>query len=223
MQKDKGEALAGEIGGTFCEVDVTSDESVQAGFARARAAHGQERVLVNCAGIANAIKTVSRSKEDGSLKAFPMEQYVQVIQVNLIGTFRCILNAAMGMVEAEPLADGERGVIVNTASVAAVEGQMGQVAYSASKGGVLGMMLPLARDFMNEGIRVNTVMPGIFATPMMLSLPEKAQVALAASVPFPKRLGDPVEYAHLVLTMVENGYLNGEVVRLDGALRMGPK
>jgi NAD(P)-dependent dehydrogenase (short-subunit alcohol dehydrogenase family) len=175
------------------------------------------------AGIANAIKTVSRSKEDGSLKPFPMEAFNQVIQINLIGTFRCILNAAMGMVEAEPLQDGERAVIVNTASVAAVEGQMGQVAYSASKGGVLGMMLPVARDLMNEGVRVNTILPGIFATPLMLSLPEKAQVALAASVPFPKRLGDPAEYAHMVLSMIENGYMNGEAVRLDGALRMGPK
>jgi NAD(P)-dependent dehydrogenase (short-subunit alcohol dehydrogenase family) len=223
MQKDKGEALASEIGGVFCEVNVTSDDSVQAAFAKARAAHGQERVLVNCAGIANAIKTVSRSREDGSLTGFPMDQYIRVIEVNLIGTFRCILSAAMGMVEAEPLADGERGVIVNTASVAAVEGQMGQAAYSASKGGVLGMTLPVARDLMNEGVRVNTILPGIFATPMMLSLPEKAQVALAASVPFPKRLGDPAEYAHIVVTMVENGYLNGEAVRLDGALRMGPK
>jgi NAD(P)-dependent dehydrogenase (short-subunit alcohol dehydrogenase family) len=223
MQKDKGEALAAEIGGAFCAVDVTSDDSVQAAFAKARAAHGQERVLVNCAGIANAIKKVGRSKEDGSLKPFPMDQYIKVIEVNLIGTFRCILNAAMGMVEAEPLADGERGVIVNTASVAAVEGQMGQAAYSASKGGVLGMTLPVARDLMNEGVRVNTILPGIFATPMMLSLPEKAQAALAASVPFPKRLGNPAEYAHIVVTMVENGYLNGEAVRLDGALRMGPK
>jgi NAD(P)-dependent dehydrogenase (short-subunit alcohol dehydrogenase family) len=223
LQKEKGEALAQELGGIFCEVNVTSDESVQAGFAKAREAHGQERVLVNCAGIANAIKTVSRSKEDGSLKPFPVEAFNQVIQINLIGTFRCILNAAMGMVEAEPLQDGERGVIVNTASVAAVEGQMGQVAYSASKGGVLGMMLPVARDLMNEGVRVNTILPGIFATPLMLSLPEKAQVALAASVPFPKRLGDPAEYAHMVLSMIENGYMNGEAVRLDGALRMGPK
>jgi NAD(P)-dependent dehydrogenase (short-subunit alcohol dehydrogenase family) len=223
LQKDKGEAVAAELGGVFCEVNVTSDDSVAAGFAKARAAHGQERVLVNCAGIANAIKTVSRSKEDGSIKSFPMDAFAQVIQINLIGTFRCILNSALGMVEGEPLADGERGAIVNTASVAAVEGQMGQAAYSASKGGVLGMMLPIARDLMNEGIRVNTILPGIFATPLMLSLPEKAQVALAASVPFPKRLGDPAEYAQLVLAMLENGYMNGEAVRLDGALRMGPK
>lgn len=223
LQKDKGEALAQELGGTFCEVNVTSDESVAAGFARAREAHGQERILVNCAGIANAIKTVSRSKEDGSLKPFPMDAFNQVIQINLVGTFRCILQSAMGMVEAEPLDDGERGVIVNTASVAAVEGQMGQVAYSASKGGVLGMMLPVARDLMNEGVRVNTVLPGIFATPLMLALPEKAQQSLAASVPFPKRLGNPAEYAQLVVAMIENGYMNGEAVRLDGALRMGPK
>ena len=223
MQKDKGEALAAEIGGTFCEVNVTSDESVAGAFAKARAAHGQERVLVNCAGIGNAIKTVSRSKEDGSIKAFPIDAYKAVIEVNLIGTFRCIMASAMGMIEAEPLQDGERGVIVNTASVAAVEGQMGQAAYSASKGGVLGMTLPIARDLMSEGVRVNVILPGIFATPMMMSLSEKAKAALAASVPFPKRLGDPAEYAHLVVTMVENGYFNGESVRLDGALRMAPK
>jgi NAD(P)-dependent dehydrogenase (short-subunit alcohol dehydrogenase family) len=223
LQKEKGEALAQEIGGVFCEVNVTSDESVAAGYAKARAAHGQERVLVNCAGIAKALKIVSRSREDGSLKPHPIDDFALTVQINLIGTFRCILQSVTGMVELEPLKDGERGAIVNTASVAAVEGQMGQVAYSASKGGVLGMMLPIARDLMNEGVRVNTIMPGIFGTPMMLSLPEKAQAALAASVPFPKRLGDPAEYADLVLTMLRNSYMNGESVRLDGALRMGPK
>ncbi len=223
LQAEKGEAMAKEIGGTFCEVNITSDESVEAGFAKARAAHGQERILVNCAGIANAIKTVSRSKEDGSIKHFPMDAFNFIIQVNLVGTFRCIAKSATGMMTLEPMADGERGAIVNTASVAAEDGQMGQAAYSASKGGVVGMTLPIARDLMSEGIRVNTILPGIFMTPLMMALPEKAQEVLGASVPFPKRLGDPSEYAHLAMTMIENSYFNGEDVRLDGALRMPPR
>jgi NAD(P)-dependent dehydrogenase (short-subunit alcohol dehydrogenase family) len=222
LQQEKGEAVARDIGGTFCEVNVTSDDSVAAGFAKAREAHGQERILVNCAGVANAIKTASRSKEDGSIKAFPLDAYKFILEINLIGTFRCITHAATGMMTLDPLegTSGERGAIVNTASVAAVEGQIGQAAYSASKGGVLGMTLPIARDLMNEGIRVNTVLPGIFATPLMLALPEKAREVLSASVPFPRRLGDPAEYAHMVLALCENGYVNGEAVRLDGALRM---
>ena len=223
LQKEKGEALATEIGGTFCEVNVTSDESVDAGFARARAAHGQERVLVCCAGTGNAVKTASRSREDGSIRHFPLEAFNWVIQINLVGTFRCVAKAAAGMLTLEPLANGERGAIVNTASVAAEDGQIGQAAYSASKGGVVGMTLPIARDLMGEGIRVNTILPGIFDTPLMNGAPPQVKDALAASVPFPKRLGDPAEYAHLALTMIENGYFNGEDVRLDGAIRMAPR
>jgi NAD(P)-dependent dehydrogenase (short-subunit alcohol dehydrogenase family) len=224
LQAEKGEAVAAEVGGTFCEVNVTSDESVAAGFAKARAAHGQERILVNCAGVGNAMKTVSRSKEDGSIKVFPMEAFNWVIQINLLGTFRCISQSAAGMLTLDPMDDkGLRGAIVNTASVAAEDGQIGQAAYSASKGGVVGMTLPIARDLMGEGIRVNTILPGIFMTPLMAGLPEKAQESLAAAVPFPKRLGDPTEYAHLAMTMIENDYFNGEDVRLDGALRMGPR
>jgi NAD(P)-dependent dehydrogenase (short-subunit alcohol dehydrogenase family) len=220
LQKDKGERVAGEIGGVFCEVNVTSDESVDAGFAKARAAHGQERVLINCAGTGNAIKTASRSKEDGSIKHFPLEAFNWIIQINLVGTFRCIAKSAAGMLTLDPV-DGERGAIVNTASVAAEDGQMGQAAYSASKGGVVGMTLPIARDLSGEGIRVNTILPGIFNTPLMNGAPPPVKDALAASVPFPKRLGLPEEYAHLAVTMVENGYFNGEDVRLDGAIRMG--
>src|SRR4051812_37279329 len=167
LQAEKGEALASEIGGVFCEVNVTSDESVDAGFAKARAAHGQERILVNCAGTGNAIKTASRSKEDGSIKHFPLDAFNWLIQINLIGTFRCIAKAAAGMLTLDPMEDGERGAIVNTASVAAEDGQMGQAAYSASKGGVVGMTLPIARDLAGEGIRVNTILPGIFDTPLM--------------------------------------------------------
>jgi NAD(P)-dependent dehydrogenase (short-subunit alcohol dehydrogenase family) len=220
LQAEKGERVAGEIGGVFCEVNVTSDESVDAGFAKARAAHGQERVLINCAGTGNAIKTASRSKEDGSIKHFPLDAFNWIIQINLVGTFRCIAKSAAGMLTLDPV-DGERGAIVNTASVAAEDGQMGQAAYSASKGGVVGMTLPIARDLSGEGIRVNTILPGIFNTPLMNGAPPPVKDALAASVPFPKRLGLPEEYAHLAVTMVENGYFNGEDVRLDGAIRMG--
>lgn len=223
LQEEKGTALANEIGGVFCEVNVTDDASVDAGFAKARAAIGQERILVCCAGTGNAIKTASRSKEDGSIKHFPLDAFNWIIQINLVGTFRCIAKSAAGMMTLEPMADGERGAIVNTASVAAEDGQIGQAAYSASKGGVVGMTLPIARDLMGEGIRINTILPGIFETPLMRGAPQNVKDALAASVPFPKRLGNPPEYAHLALTMVENSYFNGEDVRLDGAIRMAPR
>ena len=224
MNEDKGEALAAELGGVFCKVNVTSEEEVDAGFAKARAAHGQERILVNCAGIGNAMKTASRSKEDGSIKHFPLSAFEFVIQVNLIGTFRCIAKSAAGMLTLDPLSeDGDRGAIVNTASVAGEDGQIGQAAYSASKGGIIGMTLPIARDLMNEGIRVNTILPGIFNTPLMNAAPPQVKEALAASVPFPKRLGHPEEYAKLALCMIETGYFNGEDVRLDGAIRMAPR
>ena len=223
LQKDKGEALAAELGGVFCEVNVTDDASVDAGFAKARSVHGQERVLVNCAGTGNAVKTASRSKTDGSIKHFPLEAFNWLIQINLIGTFRCIAKSAAGMMTLDATADGDRGAIVNTASVAAEDGQIGQAAYSASKGGVVGMTLPIARDLMSENIRVNTILPGIFDTPLMQGAPQPVRDALAASVPFPKRLGFPEEYAQLALTMLENGYFNGEDVRLDGAIRMAPR
>ena len=224
MNEEKGEALAKEIGGVFCKVNVTSEEEVDAGFAKAREAHGQERILVNCAGIGNAMKTASRSKEDGSIKHFPLAAFEFIIQVNLIGTFRCIAKSAAGMLTLDPLSeDGDRGAIVNTASVAAEDGQMGQAAYSASKGGVVGMTLPIARDLMAEGIRVNTILPGIFNTPLMNAAPPQVKEALAASVPFPKRLGNPDEYAKLAVCMIETGYFNGEDVRLDGAIRMAPR
>ena len=223
LQEDKGRAVAEDIGGAFCRVDVTSDASVDAGFARARAAHGQERVLVNCAGVGNAIKTASRSKEDGSIRHFPLEAFEWVVRVNLIGSFRCIAKSAAGMMTLDPLDDRERGAIVNTASVAAEDGQMGQAAYAASKGGIVGMTLPIARDLMSEGVRVNTILPGIFATPLMLGMGDKVVDALSATVPFPKRLGVPAEFAALALAMIENGYFNGEDVRLDGAIRMAPR
>jgi NAD(P)-dependent dehydrogenase (short-subunit alcohol dehydrogenase family) len=220
---ERGETVAGEIGGIFCEVDVTSDDKVAAAFAKAREAHGQERVLVNCAGVANAAKTVARDKETKAPRMYPMQQFELVIGINLIGTFRCISHSAFGMVGLDPLDDGERGCIINTASVAAQDGQIGQAAYSASKGGVLAMALPIARDLMNDGVRVNTILPGVFKTPMVAMMPPNVQDALAAQVPFPKRLGQPEEYARLACFMVETSYLNAESVRLDGGIRMAPR
>ena len=223
MNAEKGEAVAADIGGVFCHVNVTSDESVDAGFAKARAAIGQERILINCAGTGNAAKTASRSRETGEIKHFPLDAFNMIIQINLVGTFRCIAKSAAGMLTLAPGPDGERGAIVNTASVAAEDGQMGQAAYSASKGGVVGMTLPIARDLMAEGIRVNTILPGIFNTPLMNAAPQNVKDALAASVPFPKRLGLPEEYASLALEMCRNSYFNGEDVRIDGAIRMAPR
>ena len=222
MNEAKGEAVAKDVGGVFCKCNVTSEEEVDAAFAKARAAHGQERILVNCAGTGNAAKTASRDKQTGETKHFPLDAFNLIIQINLVGTFRCIAKSAKGMLDLEPIG-GERGAIVNTASVAAEDGQMGQAAYSASKGGIVGMTLPIARDLAGDGIRVNTILPGIFNTPLMQGAPPQVKEALAASVPFPKRLGNAEEYAQLALTMITNGYFNGEDVRLDGAIRMAPR
>ena len=197
LNAELGERLAGEIGGVFCRVDVTSEESVDAGFARARGLIGQERILVNCAGTGNAHRTASRDRETGEIRHFPLAAFEQIIQINLIGTFRCIAKSAAGMLTLSPLEDGERGVIVNTASVAAEDGQMGQAAYSASKAGVVGLTLPVARDLMEGGIRVNTILPGIFDTPLLQRAPERVKAGLAASVPFPKRLGRRRSYPSL--------------------------
>ncbi len=224
LNEERGEAVASEIGGIFCRVDVTDESSIEAGFSKAREAHGQERVLVNCAGIATIGKLTRRDRETGDIGHHDFSLFEKTIKVNLLGTFACMAKAAAGMMTLDPVNDaGERGVMISTASVAAEDGQIGQVAYAASKAGVKGMTLPAARDLMNEGIRVNTILPGIFITPMMASLPEKAQESLAASVPFPKRLGRPEEYADLVCFMVQSEYMNAECVRLDGAIRMPPK
>ncbi len=223
MNAEKGEKVAKEIGGVFCQMNVTDEASVDAAFTKARAAHGQERILVNCAGTGNAVKTASRSKDTGEIKHFPLNQFDLIIQINLVGTFRCIAKSAAGMLTLTPTADGDRGVIVNTASVAAEDGQIGQAAYSASKGGVVGMTLPIARDLSSEAIRVNTILPGIFNTPLLAAAPQNVKDALGAQVPFPKRLGNPDEYASLALEMIRNGYFNGECVRLDGSIRMAPR
>lgn len=222
-QAERGAALEKELGVTFCAVNVTSDEDVDAGFAKARAANGQERILVCCAGTGNAAKTASRDKATGAIKHFPLAHFDMIIQINLVGTFRCIAKSAAGMLTLEPLEDGERGAIVNTASVAAEDGQIGQVAYTASKAGIVGLTLTVARDLSSEGIRVNTILPGIFDTPLLARAPEPVKAGLAASVPFPKRLGRPEEYAQLAHAMITNGYWNGEDVRLDGAIRMAPR
>ncbi|MFN9252195.1 MAG: SDR family oxidoreductase [Brevundimonas sp.] len=223
LNAERGEAVAAETGGVFCAVDVTDDASVAAGFDKARAAHGQERLTVNCAGIATGQKTVSRSKTDGSMRAHDMASFERTVRINLFGTYRVLSQSALGMVQLEPMADGERGLIVNTASVAAQDGQIGQAAYSASKGGVYALTLPVARDLMNDGVRVNTVLPGIMCTPMMAGMDQQVQDALAAQIPFPKRLGTPADYAALVLHLAENVYINGECIRLDGGIRMAPR
>lgn len=223
LNKEKGEQVAHEIGGIFCAVNVTDEASVIAGFRQARTAHGQERILLNCAGTGNAFKTASRDKKTGLINHFPIAEFTKIIQINLIGTFCCIAKAAAGMLTLDPLEHGERGVIINTASVAAEDGQIGQAAYSASKGGVVSMTLPIARDLASEGVRVNTILPGIFTTPLMLSVTDNVLEALNASVPFPKRLGRPDEYASLALEIIRNPYFNGEDVRLDGAIRMSPR
>lgn len=213
-----GTAAAAEIGATFHEADVTSEESLKAAFNAARAANGQERILVNCAGIAPVAKTVSRGEHH------PFAMFAKVLDVNLTGTFRASAIAALGMSGTDPVTDdGEKGVIIMTASVAAFDGQIGQAAYAASKGGVAGLTLPLARDLSQHGIRVMTIAPGIFETPMLIGLGEKVVNSLGEQVPFPKRLGKPDEYAQLALSICENPLLNGTTIRLDGAIRMAPR
>jgi NAD(P)-dependent dehydrogenase (short-subunit alcohol dehydrogenase family) len=220
LNAERGSALASQVGGIFCHVDVSDSASVERGFAAARAAHGQERVLVCCAGIGIVHKTARRARESGEILRFPFADYEKVIRVNLLGTFYCAAIASAGMLTLDPLADGERGVIVNTASIAALEGEAGQAAYSASKAGVLGMTLPLARDFKTDGIRVNAILPGSFDTPLLSTARPDVYQRLVDSVPFPHRLGKPAEFASLVLEMCRNVYLNGEAVRLDGAQRL---
>ncbi len=218
LQVDKGQALAAELGAaaTFVRCDVSQEADGRAAVAAAQGL-GKLMGLVNCAGIAPAVKTVGK---DG---AHSLDTFTKVITINLIGSFNMIRLAAEAMCRNEPEPTGERGVLINTASVAAYDGQIGQAAYAASKGGVVGMTLPIARDLSRNGIRVMTIAPGIFGTPMLFSMPQEVQDALAASVPFPSRLGKPEDYAKLVQQIVTNDMLNGEVIRLDGAIRMAPK
>jgi NAD(P)-dependent dehydrogenase (short-subunit alcohol dehydrogenase family) len=211
-------ALAAEIGGIGIGCDITSTDSVLGALESARAVHGPARLLMNIAGVGSAKRIVGK---DGA--PAPLEDFERVVRVNLIGTYNVTRLAVAEMVKLEPLADGERGVVINTASVAAFDGQVGQEAYSASKGGVVGMTLPLARDLAQFGVRVCTIAPGLFLTPLLAELPEAVQESLAASIPFPKRLGKPEEFAQLAAGIIENLSLNGEVIRLDGALRMAPR
>lgn len=223
LNEEAGQAIAEEIGGVFCKVNIMSEEGVLAGFEKARAAHGQERILVHCAQVTRGAKTVSRNKETGGFKRMTTEDYEFSAQGVLVASYRVASIAALGMAELEPLEDGERGVLTLTSSAAAQDGQVGQVSYGSLKAGVNGLVLPMARDLMDLGIRVNSIMPGIFATPPMLGVPPKILESLAASVPFPKRLGKPEEFASLVMELVRNSYFNGQNLRLDGAIRMAPR
>jgi NAD(P)-dependent dehydrogenase (short-subunit alcohol dehydrogenase family) len=220
LNEADGETLAKDIGGVFCNVDVGNSDSVRQGFELARREHGQERILVNCAGIGIVHKTAARSRRTGGIKSFPLADFETVLRVNLLGTYYCAVAATAGMLELPPLEDDERGVVINTSSIAALEGEVGQTAYSASKAGVLGLTLPMARDFKDEGIRVNVILPGSFDTPLLSTAKPDVYRRLVASVPFPKRLGRPDEFGRLVIEMCENTYLNGESVRLDGASRL---
>jgi NAD(P)-dependent dehydrogenase (short-subunit alcohol dehydrogenase family) len=217
LNEEAGAAQAAKIGGKFIKVNVVDDASVAGGIAAAEAAHGIARVLVNCAGIAIAVKTVGKEGQP-----HPLDQFRKVVEINLIGTFNVTSKFAARLIQTEPMGE-ERGVIICTASVAAYEGQIGQAAYAASKGGVAAMTLPIARDLAQFGIRVMTIAPGIFWTPMLGGLPQAAQESLGKQVPFPSRLGQPSEYAQLVGSIIANPMLNGETIRLDGAIRMAPR
>jgi NAD(P)-dependent dehydrogenase (short-subunit alcohol dehydrogenase family) len=217
LNEELGAALAARIGGHFVKVNVVDPASVVAGIDAAQQTFGVPRVLVNCAGIGPAAKTVGKE-----FVPHPADLFRKVIEVNLIGTFNAISQVAARMAKSDPV-DGERGVIINTASVAAFDGQVGQAAYSASKGGIVGMTLPVARDLAQHGIRVMTIAPGLFLTPLLKGLPQTVQDSLGQQVPFPSRLGDPSEYAMLVKSIIDNPMLNGETIRLDGAIRMAPR
>lgn len=224
VNEELGPRVAAEIGGVFARCDVTDEASVDEALAVARDCHGQERILVNCAGIVIGKRVIRRDRETGAISHHDVASYARVIQINLIGTFTMMAKCAAGMAALDPVGpDNERGVIVSTASVAAEDGQIGQVAYAASKGGVQAMSLPVARDLAKDGIRVAAILPGLFHTPMFDGLPEEARASLAASVPFPSRLGTADEYAKLALHICENVMLNGVNIRLDGALRLAPR
>lgn len=224
MNEERGQKVADDISGIFTKVDVSSNESVDQGLDFIRAANGQERIMINCAGIGMGMKTASRKRDTGEISAHSPEIFAKVIQINLIGSFLCASKSAAGMMGLEPTEpDGERGVIINTASVAAQDGQIGQVAYSASKGGILAMALPMARDLAREGIRVNTILPGFYETPIYEQMKPEVKDSLRAHVQFPNRFGDPQEYGELAAFMCEHTYLNAEYIRADAGARMPPR
>jgi len=224
MNTERGKMVADEIGGIFAKVDVSNTDSVDNGLDLVRAANGQERIMVNCAGIGGAMKTASRKRDTGEILAHDVETYIRIININLIGSFLCASKSAAGMMSLDPMdPDGERGVIINTASVAAQDGQIGQVAYSSSKGGILAMALPMARDLAREGIRVNTILPGFYETPIYQQMKPEVKENLRAHVQFPNRFGQPDEYGDLVAFLCESIYINGEHIRADAGARMPPR
>lgn len=224
MNEERGQSVAKDIGGVFAKVNVADVASVEAGMDTVRAAHGQERIMVNCAGIGGGIKTVARKRDTGEIIPHDMDAYIRIININLIGSFICASKSAAGMMTLDPTEpDGERGIIINTASVAAQDGQIGQAAYSASKGGILAMALPMARDLAREGIRVNTILPGFYETPIYEQMKPEVKEALRAHVQFPNRFGQPDEYADVAKFMIEHTYINAEYIRTDAGARMPPR
>lgn len=224
MNEERGEMVAKEIGGVFAKVNVADNDSVDAGLSLVRKAHGNERIMVNCAGVAGGIKTASRKRDTGEIRAHDAAAFIRTININLIGSFLCASKSAAGMMALDPLSpDGERGLIVNTASVAAQDGQIGQVAYSASKGGILSMALPMARDLAREGIRVNTILPGFYETPIYEQMKPEVKENLKTQLQFPVRFGQPSEYADVVKFMCEHVYINAEYIRTDAGARMPPR
>lgn len=224
LNEERGEAIAKELGGAFAKVNVADNESVDAGFAAIRSKLGQERIMINCAGVGGGMKTASRKRDTGEILAHDVAFFQRIVNINLLGSFLCASKSAAGMMTLDPTApDGERGVIVNTASVAAQDGQIGQLAYSASKGGILAMALPMARDLAREGIRVNTILPGFFETPIYKQMKPEVKEGLRAHVQFPNRFGTVEEYGELAKFMCENSYMNGEYIRIDAGARMPPR
>ena len=222
LNPEAGEKAAAETGTPFCQADVLSDESLDAAFAKARAAHGQERILISCAGGGNAKTTVSRDRETGAMKLFPTAEFARVVNLNAVGTFATITRFAAGAATLDPV-DGERGAIVCTASVAAQDGQMGQAAYAAGKAAIAGMTLPIARDLSRFGIRINTILPGIFSTPLMNQAGQEMKDRLSAMTAYPNRFGEPHEYASLALELCRNTYMNAQAIRLDAGIRFAAK
>lgn len=224
MNEERGQSVAKDIGGVFAKVNVADNDSVDAGFEAVRAEIGQERIMINCAGIGGGIKTVARKRDTGEIVPHDPAAFIRIININLIGSFLCASKSAAGMMTLDPMQpDGERGLIVNTASVAAQDGQIGQVAYSASKGGILSMALPMARDLAREGIRVNTILPGFYETPIYEQMKPEVKENLKAHVQFPNRFGRPSEYADVVRFMCEHDYINAEYIRTDAGARMPPR
>jgi len=224
LNEERGQKVASDIGGVFAKVNVADEDSVDAGFEVVRAAHGPERILVNCAGVGLGMKTASRKRDTGEIIPHDAATYKRILDINLFGSFLCASKSAAGMMAIDPMEpDGERGLIINTASVAAQDGQIGQLAYAASKGGILSMALPMARDLAREGIRVNTILPGFYETPIYEQMKPEVKESLSAHLQFPTRFGQPNEYGQVAVFMAEHGYINAEYIRTDAGARMPPR